>query len=195
MASDLRRVSRPASAVALLKRRANLIICVGPPASMGDAQAPANQKQKHPPARGPSGGVRQTTAPITRRPKAQWKFSGCPVSPPDTHRLGKKGGPGSPRRFFRPLLGVQKWARRRHAQPGRLKKVPFGGARRRAPGARGRVAPESQARSGWLRTHPEPGGGMPRLRSRPPGDGRISPAGARSPRKPQPPGYGMKIYT
>ena len=33
----------------------------------------------------------------------------------DTDRLGKQRGPGSPRRFFRPLLGVQKWARRRQA--------------------------------------------------------------------------------
>ena len=31
----------------------------------------------------------------------------------DTDRLGKKRGPGCPRRFFRPLLGVQKWTRRR----------------------------------------------------------------------------------
>ena len=27
-----------------------------------------------------------------------------------------KGGLGSPQRFFRPLLGVQKWARRRQAR-------------------------------------------------------------------------------
>ena len=51
--------------------------------------------------------------PQIRCPKdsvVQWQRSGKFY--PD--RLGKKtGGLGSPQRFFRPLLGVQKWARRR----------------------------------------------------------------------------------
>ena len=44
-------------------------------------------------------------------------FSGTVRSKPDRDRLDKRGGLGSPQRFFRPLLGVQKWARGPGAEP------------------------------------------------------------------------------
>ena len=68
----------------------------------------------------------------------------------------KGGGLGSPQRFFRPLLGVQKWARGSGAEPPPI-----------STRVRARQARKNQAR-GWV----SPG-------LFPPGDGRISPASAR----------------
>ncbi len=59
----------------------------GPGAGKAPPQRPSargvlpKENMKSLPARGPSGEVRQSTAPITRRPAASWKFSGCLVSP------------------------------------------------------------------------------------------------------------------
>ena len=109
LASDLRRAAYPASAVALLKGEANLGFYDTLPAPIGDAPAPISE---------------QETTLIPRAvnyrtdyegPAALWKFSGCPVSNLMVTDWANNGGLGSPQRFFRPLLGVQKWARRRQS--------------------------------------------------------------------------------
>ena len=68
-ASDLYRVSCRTSADALLKGEANLMFCDKLPASVETASSPASKK-KQPSARGPSGEVQQSTAPITRGQQA-----------------------------------------------------------------------------------------------------------------------------
>ena len=62
---------------------------------------------------------RLTAAPVTRWPQAQRTFSGNWVSPLGKNRLGKKGGPGSPRRAFAYFSRAGKVGRRRHTPPGR----------------------------------------------------------------------------
>ena len=75
------------------------------------------RKKKQPSARGPSGEVRSPPHRLRGARGAavsQW----LPVSVSIQTDWAKRGGLGSPRRFFRPLLGGQKWARRRHTSLG-----------------------------------------------------------------------------
>ena len=98
-ASDLGRAACPASAVALLKGEMHLSFCTARSAYQLEGRQAKCGRAPHR-LRGASGPA-----------EIQWQ----PCISPDGVRLDKNGGLGSPQRFFCPLLGVQKWVRRRQA--------------------------------------------------------------------------------
>ena len=113
LASDLCRVSRPASADALLKGQANLGSCVELPASVGDASAPVRKTRNNYQPEGCQAKCVMHRTGYEGQLEIQWQlgiFS-------DTDRLDKNGGPGSPRRFFGDFLCVQKVTRVRGGEP------------------------------------------------------------------------------
>ena len=124
LASDLHRVSCPASAVALLKGEANLGFYNELPAPVATTQAPT-RKKKQPSTRGATAEVRKSPHRLrrSRRPaEIQW-LPGIFLA---GVRLGKKRGPGCPRRRFGYFAAEGKvtraGARNLPCQPGGLKK-------------------------------------------------------------------------
>ena len=121
-ASDLRRVACPASAVALLKRQANLFSCRKSSALIETAQALVSRKKNPPSTRGPSGEVRSAPHRL-RRSRRPYSISVATQGQIISRPIGQKAGSGVPPAAF--------WLLCRRGQSNR--------------GARGRVAPESHA--------------------------------------------------
>ena len=98
-ASNLRRVSHPASADALLKGEKYLFSHVRLPVPVGTSQALVNENRNNPQPEG-----RQAKWEIHctdyEEPAAKEYFSGCPVSPLIQTDWANKGGLGSPQRLL-----------------------------------------------------------------------------------------------
>ena len=120
-ASDLRRVSRPASAVALLKGEMHLFFRIVPPAPMGNRQTSVREQEI---AFSPRA-VRQSTAGRRTGHEEAGGLMEIPWLPgifSDTHRLGKKRGSGVspavfPPTFGRPKVGPPEATRGAGAEP------------------------------------------------------------------------------
>ena len=88
-------------------------------------------------------------------------FSGCPVLNLMASDWTKKGGLGSPQRFFGDFLCVQKVTRVRGGEPGRPRAAVATSEAPRAPGA---DSPRPKAASQAGQLHPEGVDPLPALR-------------------------------